>query len=364
MYDYLIVGAGLYGGVFAHEMRKAGKTCLVIDKRSHVGGNVYTKNIEGIDVHAYGAHIFHTSMAHVWDYIRQFATFNHYINSPVANFNGRLFNLPFNMNTFNQMWGVVTPEQAKTKIAKQQSALSGTPQNLEEQAIKLIGQDLYEILIKGYTQKQWGRPCTQLPPSIINRLPLRFTFDNNYFTDPYQGIPIGGYTPIIEKMLEGCDILLDTDYLAHKQELNALAKKVVYTGSIDAYFGHSLGRLQYRSLRFETETLDVENYQGVAVMNYTDGQTPYTRIIEHKHFAFGQQKKTVITREYSLGDGEPYYPVNDEANNLLFARYAFLAKEEKNVLFGGRLGEYRYYNMDQVINSALVAAKKEGAVKG
>lgn len=365
MYDYLIVGAGLYGAVFAHEMHSAGKTCLVVDKRAHVGGNAYTENREGIDVHVYGAHIFHTAMPEVWAYVRQFAAFNHYINSPVANFGGRLFNLPFNMNTFYQMWGVTTPEAAQAKIASQQAAGAQEPTNLEEQGIRLVGRDLYEALIKDYTEKQWGRPCTQLPPSIINRLPLRFTFDNNYFTDPYQGIPVGGYTGMVDKLLKGCHILLDTDYLVHRGELNALAHKVVYTGSIDAFFGYALGHLQYRSLRFETETLDRANYQGVAVMNYTDAKTPYTRIIEHKHFAFGTQEKTIITREYSLdgtqGEVEPYYPINDAENNALYGRYAELAKQEPGVRFGGRLGEYRYYNMDQVIKSALTAAEQERA---
>lgn len=363
MYDYLIVGAGLYGAVFAQRMIASGKTCLVIDKRPHIGGNIYTQRNEGIDVHVYGAHIFHTNMPHIWNYIQQFATFNHYINCPVANYNGRLFNLPFNMNTFHQMWGVVTPEQAQAKIAEQQVAAVGTPQNLEDQAIRLVGRDLYEILVKGYTEKQWGRPCTELPPTIINRLPLRFTFDNNYFTDPYQGIPVDGYTPIIEKMLSGADVRLNIDYLADRAQLNALAGKVVYTGSLDAYFDHSLGRLEYRSLRFETEVLDKPNHQGVAVMNYTDARTPYTRIIEHKHFAFGTQEKTIITKEYSLeGDQseiDPYYPINDRANDALHARYAALAKQEANFLWGGRLGEYRYYNMDQVINSALIAAEAE-----
>lgn len=362
MYDYLIVGAGLFGAVFAHQMTAAGKKCLVVEKRPHIGGNVYTQTIEGIDVHVYGAHIFHTGTPHVWDFIRQFADFNHFINAPIANYHGKLYNLPFNMNTFYQRWGVATPAQAQAKIAAQQTAANPDPANLEEQAIKLVGQDLYEVLVKGYSEKQWGRPCKDLPPWIIDRLPLRFTFDNNYYTDPYQGIPVGGYTAIIEKMLQGSDVRLGVDYTLHRAELNALASHIVYTGPVDAYFDHALGRLQYRSLRFETETLDTPNHQGVAVMHYTDAETPYTRIIEHKHFAFGTQEKTVITREYSVdycqSGTEPYYPINDTANDALYARYADLATRESNVLFGGRLAEYRYYDMDDVIRRALDAAEK------
>lgn len=365
MYDYLIVGAGLYGAVFANEMREAGKKCLIVDKRPHIGGNLYTRQVEGIDVHVYGAHVFHTDIPHIWEYIRRFAEFNHFINAPIANYRGKLYNLPLNMNTFYQLWGVVTPEQARAKIASQQTAANQQPLTLEEQAIKLGGRDLYETIIKGYSEKQWGRSCKEIPPHILNRLPLRFTFNNNYYTDRYQGIPIGGYTPIIEKMIRGSDVRLQTDYLQHRVALNALANRIVYTGPIDAYFNHVLGRLPYRSLRFETETLDMPNYQGVAVMNYTDAETPYTRIIEHKHLAFGTQQKTVITREYGI-DGqqtgaEPLYPVNDAQSDALYARYAELARREKNVLFGGRLAEYRYYDMDQVIHSALLAFEKARA---
>lgn len=363
MYDYLIVGCGLYGATFAHEALQAGKSCLVIDKRPHIGGNVYTAAMADIQVHQYGAHIFHTSNPEVWAYVQRFAAFNRYTNSPIANYRGRLFNLPFNMNTFYQMWGVKTPAEAQDKIARQQAGSSGAePQNLEEQAIRLIGRDLYEALVKGYTQKQWGRPCTQLPPFIIKRLPVRYTFDNNYFSDPYQGIPQEGYTALVERMLEGCQVRLNTDYFANREELDALARKTVFTGRVDEYFGYSLGRLQYRSLRFDTQLLDMENYQGVAVMNYTDAETPYTRVIEHKHFAYGTQPKTVVTYEYSLDasqGGEPYYPINDEANNSLYARYRELAQGEDRVIFGGRLGEYRYYDMDQVIASALATARRE-----
>ena len=363
MVDYLIVGAGLYGAVFAHEAMKAGKRCIVIDKRSHIAGNIYTYEAEGIQVHQYGAHIFHTSNKAVWDYVNALAEFNRYTNSPVANYKGELYNLPFNMNTFNRMWGVITPAEAQAKIEQQRAAAHvDEPRNLEEQAISLVGTDIYEKLVKYYTQKQWGRPCDQLPAFIIKRLPVRFTYDNNYFNDRYQGIPIGGYTALVEKLLEGAEVRLGVDYLADKAELDKLAAKVVYTGPIDAYFGYRLGALEYRSVRFETETLDLPNYQGNAVVNYTDGETPYTRIIEHKHFEFGTQPKTVISREYSAewkpGD-EPYYPVNDEKNGALYLQYKALADAEPGVIFGGRLGEYKDYDMDKVIESALAMAARE-----
>ncbi len=366
-YDYLIVGAGLFGAAFAQEMHKKGKRCLVIDKRSHIGGNAYTEEIEGIQVHKYGAHIFHTSDKEVWDYVNAFAEFNRYTNSPVARYKDELYNLPFNMNTFYALWGVKTPEEAKAKIEEQRAeALSGRegrePVNLEEQAIALAGRDIYEKLVKGYTEKQWGRRATELPPFIIKRLPVRFTFDNNYFNDTYQGIPIGGYTAMIDKMLEGSEVRLNTDYFADREALNASADRIVYTGPIDAYYDYCYGPLEYRSLRFETEILDIPNYQGNAVVNYTEYEIPYTRIIEHKHFELGTQEKTVITREYPAtwkqGD-EPYYPMNDEKNGALFARYRALADQEKNVLFGGRLGEYKYYDMHQVIRAALEAARAE-----
>ena len=362
-YDYLIVGAGLYGAVFAQEAKKAGKKCLVIDKRSHIAGNIYTEPVEGINVHRYGAHIFHTNNKAVWQYVNQFAEFNRYTNSPVANYHGEIYNLPFNMNTFNKMWGVVTPAEAKAKIEEQKKEAGITdPQNLEEQAISLVGTDIYEKLIKGYTGKQWGRPCTELPAFIIKRLPVRFTYDDNYFNALYQGIPNGGYTAMVEKMLDGTEVRLNVDYLADRENLNALAEKEVYTGPVDAYFGYKLGALQYRSVRFETEVLDTDNYQGNAVVNYTDAETPYTRIIEHKHFEFGTQPKTVISREYSAewkkGD-EPYYPVNDEKNGALYAEYKKLADAEPDVIFGGRLGEYKYYDMDKVIEVALDVAAKE-----
>lgn len=363
MYDYLIVGSGLYGAVFAHEAKKRGKTVLVVEKRPHIAGNVYTDNIEGINVHKYGAHIFHTNNKRVWEYVNQFAEFNRFINSPVANYKGQLYSLPFNMYTFNTMWGVVTPEEAAAKIEEQKRVAGITePKNLEEQAISLVGTDIYERLIKGYTMKQWGRPCDQLPAFIIKRLPVRLTFDNNYFNALYQGIPIGGYTKMVDNMLEGIEVRLGVDYLSDKEELNGLAEKVVYTGPIDAYFDYCLGTLQYRSVRFETETLDIPNYQGNAAVNYTDSETPWTRIIEHKWFEFGKDAngndlpKTVISREYSLewklGD-EPYYPVNDNYNGMLYARYQNFAKSEAKVIFGGRLGEYKYYDMDQVIAAAL-----------
>ena len=362
MVDYLIVGAGLYGAVFAHEAKKAGKTCIVIDKRDHIAGNIYTKEIEGIQVHEYGAHIFHTSNKQVWDYVNALAEFNRYTNSPVANYKGELYNLPFNMNTFNKMWGVITPAEAQAKIEEQKAAAHvENPQNLEEQAISLVGTDIYEKLIKGYTEKQWGRPCDQLPAFIIKRLPVRLIYDNNYFNDKYQGIPVGGYTALVEKLLDGIEVRLGVDYLTDREALSALAKTVVYTGPIDAYFGYKLGALEYRSVRFETEVLDMPNYQGNAVVNYTDAETPYTRIIEHKHFEFGTQPKTVISREYSAewkpGD-EPYYPVNDEKNGALYQQYKALADAEGGVIFGGRLGEYKYYDMDKVIESALNMVQK------
>ena len=358
-YDYLIVGAGLYGAVFAQKAMEAGKTCLVIEKRDHIAGNIYTEAVEGIQVHRYGAHIFHTNNDEVWNYVNRFATFNRYTNSPVANYKGEIYNLPFNMNTFNKMWGVITPAEAQAEIERQRAAhYVAEPKNLEEQAINLVGTDIYEKLVKHYTEKQWGRPCTELPAFIIKRLPVRFIYDNNYFNALYQGIPVGGYTAMVEKMLEGAEVKLGVDYLADKAAWDAVADKVVYTGPIDAYFGYKLGALAYRSVRFETETLDMENYQGNAVVNYTDADTPYTRIIEHKHFEFGTQPKTVISREYSaewmVGD-EPYYPVNDEANGALYQQYMALAEGEEKVLFGGRLGEYKYYDMDKVIEAALAA---------
>lgn len=356
-FDFLIVGAGLYGAVFAHEAKKRGKKCLIIDKRNHIAGNVYTDKIEGINVHKYGAHIFHTNNKEVWDYVNNFAEFNRYTNSPIANYNGEIYNLPFNMNTFNKMWGVITPEEAKEKIRKQCSEnYVDNPKNLEEQAISLVGKDIYEKLIKGYTEKQWGRPCNELPAFIIKRLPVRFTYDNNYFNATYQGIPIGGYTSMIEKMIDGVEVILNTDYLENKDKWNSIVDKVIYTGCIDSYFEYKLGVLQYRSVHFENEILDIENFQGNAVVNYTDVKTPYTRIIEHKHFEFGNQQNTIITKEYSKewnkGD-EPYYPINNSRNSELYLKYKELAKTEENVIFGGRLGEYRYYDMDQVIKSAL-----------
>ena len=367
-YDYLIVGAGLFGAVFAQQATKAGKSCLVIDKRDHIAGNIYTENVEGINVHRYGAHIFHTNNKEVWDYVNQFAVFNRYTNSPVANYKGELYNLPFNMNTFNKMWGVVTPEEAAAKIEEQKKEITGEPKNLEEQAISLVGRDIYEKLVKGYTEKQWGRDCKELPAFIIKRLPVRLTFDNNYFNALYQGIPIGGYTKMVENLLDGIEVRLNTDYLEHKAELDALADKVVYTGPIDAYFGFKLGTLEYRSVRFENETLDIPNFQGNAAVNYTDRETPWTRIIEHKWFEFGKDEdgndlpKTIISREYSsewkAGD-EPYYPVNDEKNGQLYAKYKELADNETGVIFGGRLGEYKYYDMDTTIASVLDMCEKE-----
>ena len=363
MYDYLIVGSGLFGSIFAYEERKKGKQCLVVEKRDHIGGNIYTKEVEGIQVHQYGAHIFHTSNREVWEYVQQFAEFNRYTNSPVANYKGEIYNLPFNMNTFNKLWGVVTPAEAKAKIEEQAAAYrTEHPANLEEQALNLVGKDIYEKLIKGYTEKQWGHRATELPPEIIKRLPVRYIYDNNYFNDIYQGIPIGGYTAIIEKMLVKAEVRLGVDYLEHKDELDALAEKIVYTGPIDAYYGYQFGELEYRSVSFETEVLDQPNYQGNAVVNYTEYEVPYTRIIEHKHFEFGTQDKTVISREYPAawkkGD-EPYYPVNNEKNNMLYHSYEELAKEEKKVIFGGRLGTYKYMDMHHVVAEALRVTKEE-----
>ena len=361
-YDYLVVGAGLYGAVFACEAKKAGKTVLVIDKRSHIAGNVHTEEVEGINVHVYGAHIFHTNNKRVWDYVNQHAEFNRFTNSPVANYKGELYSLPFNMYTFNKMWGVVTPQEAEAKIEEQKKAAGITePKNLEEQAISLVGTDIYEKLVKGYTEKQWGRDCKDLPAFIIKRLPVRLTFDNNYFNALYQGIPMGGYTKMVAHMLDGIEVRLDTDYLANKEELDALAEKVVYTGPVDAYFDYKLGYLEYRSVRFDTEVLDKPNFQGNAAVNYTDRETPWTRIIEHKWFEFGDQPKTVISREFSSewkpGD-EPYYPVNDDRNGKLYQQYKALADSEEKVIFGGRLGEYKYYDMDAVIASALNKCKE------
>jgi len=371
MYDYLIVGSGLFGSIFAYEANKRGKKCLVIDKRSHIGGNIYTAEVEEINVHQYGAHIFHTSNKEVWDYIQQFAEFNRYTNSPMARYKDELYNMPFNMNTFSKMWGVVTPVEAKTKIQGQISEAGITdPQNLEEQSISMVGRDIYEKLVKGYTEKQWGRRATQLPSFIIKRLPVRFTYDNNYFDDKYQGIPIGGYTQIIEKMLDSIEVRLNTNFFANREELSALADKIVFTGMIDEYHNYCYGELEYRSLRFETEVLDEENFQGNAVVNYTEYEVPYTRIIEHKHFEFGCQggyskvnPKTVITREYPAatwkhGD-EPYYPMNDERNNAVYAKYKELAYQEQKVIFGGRLGMYKYFDMHNVVAEALTCVKNE-----
>ncbi len=361
-YDYLIVGAGLFGAVFAYEATKKGKKCLVIDKRDHIAGNIYTKETENINVHQYGAHIFHTSDRKIWDYVNSFADFNNYINSPVAIYKDELYNLPFNMNTFSKMWNIKTPSEAKAIIEKQIDELNITePQNLEEQALSLVGTDVYEKLIKGYTEKQWGRDCKELPAFIIKRLPLRFTYDNNYFNDRYQGIPIGGYTKIVEKMLEGSDVLLDTDYFEFIKDNEGIADKVLFTGMIDEYYDFCYGHLEYRTVRFETEVLDCDNYQGNAVVNYTDREVPYTRIIEHKHFEFGKQEKTIISREYSTEwepGMEPYYPVNNERNNDLFEKYKALADKEEKVIFGGRLGNYKYYDMDKVIIAALEAVEK------
>ena len=362
-YNYLVVGSGLFGAVFVHEASKRGKRCLVLERRNHVGGNIYTENINGINVHKYGAHIFHTSNKEVWEYINQFAEFNNYINSPIAIYGDEVYNLPFNMNTFSRMWGIKTPAEAKAKIA-QQVAEAGIkePKNLEEQAISLVGYDIYEKLVKGYTEKQWGRSCRDLPAFIIKRLPLRFTYDNNYFNDRWQGIPIGGYTPIIEKLLEGSEVMLNTDYFTFIKENPGIAEKTVFTGMLDEFFGYSLGHLEWRSLRFETEELDIDNFQGNAVVNYTSRDVPWTRIIEHKHFEFGSQPTTVITREYPMEwepGVEPYYPINDEKNEILASKYRELAGNCNNIIFGGRLGEYRYYDMDKAIAAALDLVKRE-----
>lgn len=361
-YDYLIIGAGLFGSIFAYEATKRGKKCLVLEKRNHIGGNCYTENVEGINVHKYGAHIFHTSNKKVWDYVQQFVTFNRFTNSPVAVYKDELYSLPFNMLTFNQMWGVITPEQAQAKIQEQIAQENITePKNLEEQAISLVGRDVYEKLIKGYTEKQWGRPCTELPPFIIKRLPVRYTYDNNYFNDIYQGIPIGGYTAIFEKMLEGIEVHLNTDFFANKAEFEQMAKNIVFTGMIDEYFDFQFGRLEYRSLKFDTKIVDKPNYQGNAVVNYTESEVPFTRIIEHKHFEFGTQEKTVVTHEYSTeyqeGD-EPYYPINDQRNNELYAKYKALAEQKSNIIFGGRLAQYKYFDMHNIIAEALDCVEK------
>ena len=368
MYDYLVVGAGLYGAIFAHEAKKANKSVLVLEKRPNIAGNVYTEKIEGINVHKYGAHIFHTNNENVWNYVRKFAEFNRFTNSPVANYKGELYSMPFNMYTFNKMWGVVTPEEAANKIAEQRKEITVEPQNLEEQAISLVGRDIYEKLVKGYTEKQWGRDCKDLPAFIIKRLPVRLTFDNNYFNALYQGIPIGGYTKMVKNMLNGIEVRLYTNYLSDRLKYNNLAKKIVYTGAIDEYFDYQFGNLEYRSVRFENEILDIPNFQGNAAVNYTDKETPWTRIIEHKWFEFGKDEegndipKTVISREYSsewkVGD-EPYYPVNDEKNSNLYKKYKELALQEKNVIFGGRLGEYKYYDMDKTIEAALDRCRNE-----
>lgn len=356
-YDYLIVGAGLYGATVAYRIRQAGKRALVIDRRDHTGGNVRCENVGGIDVHRYGAHIFHTSNREVWDFVNRFATFNRFTNSPIANFKGRLYNLPFNMNTFHALWGVVTPAQAREIIDRQRRESGiGEPSNLEEQAISLVGRDIYETLVKGYTEKQWGRPCSELPPEIIRRLPVRFTFDNNYFDDLYQGIPVGGYNPLIDALLDGTEVRLGCDFFAHRDELEAISEHTIYTGEIDRYYDYRFGRLEYRSLRFESETLAQENFQGVAVMNFTDAETPYTRIIEHKHFAGARTPHTVITREYPqewTPDREPYYPINDARNGAVYAKYKAAADADPRTTFGGRLAEYRYYDMHQVIERAL-----------
>lgn len=368
MYDYLIVGAGLYGAVCAEQLKKAGKSVLVVERRPHIGGNVFTEKIEGINFHKYGAHIFHTNNKDVWEYVNRFAEFNRFTNSPIANYKGEIYSLPFNMYTFYKMWGVSTPEEAKEIIEEQRKAIKGNPENLEEQAISLVGRDIYEKLIKGYTEKQWGRDCKDLPSFIIKRLPIRFTYDNNYFNALYQGIPMGGYTGMVKNMLDGVEVVLNVDYIENKAYYDSLAKKVIYTGAIDAYFGHKLGYLEYRSVSFENEILDIPNFQGNAAVNYTDKETPWTRIIEHKWFEFGKDEdgndlpKTIISREYSSewkpGD-EPYYPVNDEKNTKLYSKYAELAQKEEKIIFGGRLGEYKYYDMDQVIASALNFCKKE-----
>ncbi len=362
-YDYVIVGAGLYGSVFAHEAKKRGKKCLVIDKRNHIGGNVYCENKDGINIHTYGAHIFHTSDDEIWEYVNNFVTFNRFTNSPIANYKGELYNLPFNMNTFNKLWGVITPEEAKEKIEGQKQVLGGkTPENLEEQAISLVGTDIYEKLIKGYTEKQWGRKCTELPSFIIKRLPVRYTYDNNYFNDKYQGIPVGGYNKLIETLLEGIEVKLSTDFFKIKDEIVAISDKIVFTGMIDEFYDYKFGVLEYRTLRFETESKETNNYQGNAVINYTDSETPYTRIIEHKHFELGTGENTFITKEYpkewEKGD-EPYYPVLDEKNSLIYEKYKELSEKEEKVIFGGRLGQYKYYDMHNVIKAAIERIKEE-----
>ena len=362
-YNYLIVGSGLFGSIFAYEASRIGKRCLVIEKRNHIGGNIYTEKIEEINVHKYGAHIFHTSNKEVWKYINQFVEFNRYINSPIARYKDEVYNMPFNMNTFNKLWGVFTPEEAKAKIQEELNEVNiNEPQNLEEQAIKLVGKTIYEKLVKGYTEKQWGMKATELPPFIIKRLPVRFIYDNNYFNDIYQGIPIGGYTQIIEKMLKGIEVKVNYDYFKHKEELKDIAEKIVFTGPIDQYYDYCYGELEYRSVRFETEILDMENYQGNAVVNYTDYEVPYTRIIEHKHFEFGTQTKTIISKEYSDKwdkSKEPYYPINNEKNDTLYQKYKQLADKDKNIIFGGRLGQYKYYDMDKVIEETLKCVKRE-----
>ena len=355
-YDYVLVGAGLYSGVIAYLAGQAGKSCLVLERRDHTGGNIYCEEIEGIHVHKYGAHIFHTSNKEVWQFVNSLSEFNRYTNSPIANYKGEIYNMPFNMNTFSKMWEIRTPEEAKTIIEEQRKAVPGEPKNLEEQAIKLVGKDIYEKLVKGYTEKQWGRDCSELPSFIIKRLPVRFTYDNNYFNDLYQGIPIGGYNVLTERLFEKADVQTGVDFLEDKEKYLAMGETVIYTGAIDAFYDYALGKLEYRTVRFETEVLDTDNYQGVAVVNYTDRETPYTRVIEHKHFEFGTQKKTVISREYSTDwkEGmEPYYPVNDARNQELYQKYAALAEKEEKVIFGGRLGEYKYYDMDKVIEAAL-----------
>lgn len=361
-YDYLIVGTGLFGSIFAYEAKKRGKKCLIIDKRNHVGGNIYTEKIEDINVHKYGAHIFHTSNKEIWEYINQFSEFNRYTNSPVAKYKDEVYNLPFNMNTFNKLWGVFTPEEAKQKIQEElQEVNIDEPKNLEQQAIKLVGKTIYEKLVKGYTEKQWGMRATELPSFIIKRLPVRFTYDNNYFNDKYQGIPEGGYTKIIEKMLDGIETKLNYNYFDHKEELENISEKIIFTGAIDEYYDYCFGELEYRSVRFETEVLDIDNYQGNAVVNYTEYEVPYTRIIEHKHFEYGMQPKTVISREYSdtwNREKEPYYPINNDKNNALYAKYKELADNDDKVIFGGRLGQYKYYDMDKVIAEALNICKQ------
>jgi len=362
-YDYVLVGSGLFAGVWAYLARKKGKTCMVVEKRDHIGGNIYCQDVEGIHVHKYGAHIFHTSNREVWDFVNSLVEFNRYTNSPVANYKGEMYNMPFNMNTFSKMWNISTPEEARAIIEKQKESVAGEPKNLEEQAISLVGVDIYRKLVKGYTEKQWGRDCTELPAFIIKRLPVRYTYDNNYFNDLYQGIPMGGYNVIIEKLFEGCDMETGMDYLEKKEYYDSLGETIVYTGTLDSFYQYCFGKLEYRSLRFETEVKNTDNYQGVAVVNYTDRETPYTRIIEHKHFEFGTQPKTVITREYPADwqEGmEPYYPVNDQRNQELYEKYAALAKKEKNVIFGGRLAEYKYYDMDKVIESAFNRAGEYG----